>query len=90
LKCNINNEDLYILYGHLNPASLIPKNSEVKKGQQIAVLGKGYTEETDGERKHLHFSIHKGSLDLRGYVQYQDKLSGWYNPIDFYKNINGS
>lgn len=90
LKCNINNEDLYILYGHLSPASLILNNSEVKKGQQIAVLGKGYTEETDGERKHLHFSIHKGILDLHGYVQAFDELSGWYNPIDFYKNINGS
>jgi murein DD-endopeptidase MepM/ murein hydrolase activator NlpD len=90
LRCNINGEDLYVLYGHLNPASLTPANTQVTKGQQIAILGQGYTQQTDNERKHLHFSIHKGSLDLRGYVQNQGELSGWYDPIQFYKQINGT
>ena len=88
LKCNINGEDLYILYGHLNPQSLMPVGSEVKKGQQIAILGQGYSQQTDGERKHLHFAIHKNNLDLKGYVQNQSELSVWYNPIDFYNKIN--
>ena len=90
LHAVINGEDLYILYGHLNPSSLTPVNSNVTKGEQIAILGQGYTQETDGERKHLHFSIHKGSLDLRGYVQSQSELSGWYDPLEFYSTINNT
>jgi murein DD-endopeptidase MepM/ murein hydrolase activator NlpD len=88
LQTNINGENLYIFYGHLNPSNLIPVGSDVKKGQQIAILGKGYSQETDGERKHLHFAIRKNNLDLRGYVQNQSELSDWYNPVDFYKQIN--
>lgn len=79
LKCLKNNEDYYILYGHLRADSITKKN-EVLKGDLIAVLGKGGTKETDGERKHLHFSIHKDSIDLRGYVQKQEELKGWVNP----------
>ncbi len=81
---NINNENIISLYGHLNPDSLININSEVKKGDKIGILGRGFTNETDNERKHLHFAILKGSsLDLRGYVQSKGELDKWYNPIDY-------
>ncbi len=51
-------------------------------GGVIGVLGKGYSAETDGERKHLHVSVHKGAtLDERGYVSTQAALSGWINPF---------
>lgn len=79
IKCQINKADYYILYGHLRVSS-ITKNVKILKGDQIAVLGKGKTQETDFERKHLHFSVHKDSLDLRGYVQKQDELQGWVDP----------
>ncbi len=37
--------------------------------------------ETDGERKHLHLGIHKGTVvDLRGYVDSELDLKNWINP----------
>lgn len=73
------------IYGHLRPSSLITNHIKVKKGQNIAVLGTGYSSETDGERKHLHFAILKGQkLDFRGYVQNQSDLSFWLNPLTLY------
>jgi len=70
-----------------------PHLKYVNQGQIIGILGQGYTEETDGARKHLHFSLIKkdvdstGSpqaLDIRGYVKTQEELAGWYDPEEFY------
>lgn len=76
LKCQNN----YIIYGHLKMSS-INKKLKVSKGEQLAVLGENKTRETDFERKHLHFGIHKGSIDLRGYVQNQEELNEWVDPL---------
>lgn len=74
------------IYGHLRPSSLLSVNTTISRSQQIAVLGRGYTTETSGERKHLHFAILKESkLDFRGYVQSQSQLSPWLNPLDLYQ-----
>lgn len=85
IEYQINNETMTALYGHIRLSSAsIKDGDQVKKGDQIAVLGTGYSSETDGERKHLHFGIHIGnSIDYRGYVQAQSELSGWIDP----KNI---
>jgi murein DD-endopeptidase MepM/ murein hydrolase activator NlpD len=73
------------LYGHLKPASLVKNNSKVEINQSIGILGKAYSPETDGERKHLHFAIIKGNkLYFRGYVQNQSELKLWLNPLDLY------
>jgi murein DD-endopeptidase MepM/ murein hydrolase activator NlpD len=73
------------IYGHLKPSSLIVNKSIVKKGDKIAVLGQAYSTETDGERRHLHFAILKGTkLDFRGYVQNQSELSLWIDPLTLY------
>lgn len=76
-----------MLYGHLDPASLVAVNTQVSAGQKIGVLGEGYTAATDYERKHLHLGMLKGkTIDLRGYVSTEKELlAGWYNPLDFYK-----
>jgi len=51
-------------------------------------LGKGYSDETDGERKHLHFAIHKGTkIDVRGYVQTKGELQDWLNPLPLLDNL---
>ena len=84
LKSNIENQELYVFYGHLDPQSLT-ENIQVKKGERIAVLGDGQTEETDFERKHLHFAIIKDKLDLRGYVKTEEELNAWHDPLEFYK-----
>lgn len=80
LKCQINNIDYYIIYGHLATNSIIEK-TKVVKGEKLAILGKGFSQETDNERKHLHFGISQKSLDLRGYVQNEGELEKWINPL---------
>lgn len=74
-----------ILYGHLAESSfLVKKGDEVKKGKAIADLGKAYSPETDGNRKHLHLDIHKGTtIEYKGYVQAKDALEDWLNPSDY-------
>ena len=102
IRHNINGQDILALYGHLDPhfAPTVvgasrdkPHLKYVNQGQIIGILGQGYTEETDGARKHLHFSLIKkdvdstGSpqaLDIRGYVKTQEELAGWYDPEEFY------
>jgi len=77
-----NDQKLAALYGHLQPSSLAPKGP-VKAGDQIGQLGEGFTKETDGERKHLHFAIlNSQRLDFRGYVSSESELSDWLNPLD--------
>ena len=85
LRHEINGEELLVLYGHLDPDLMITINAEVLAGQQIGVLGEGGTNETDGERKHLHLSFIKGTeVNLRGYVSSESELNAWYDPLDFY------
>ncbi|HLN19417.1 MAG TPA: M23 family metallopeptidase [Patescibacteria group bacterium] len=78
----IDNSPVTIIYGHLNLYSIDKKiGSELTKGERIGVLGKGYSKETDGERKHLHLAIHKGTvIDLKGYVKSKNELNNWIDP----------
>lgn len=81
----IGNETLLALYGHLDPQTLPPQGKVVARGESIGLLGERGTSETDGERKHLHFAILKdGAVDLRGYVQNQEELTRWENPLTFF------
>jgi len=81
-KCTINSEDVTVLYGHLQLSSITAEiNQTIVQSEAIGLLGKGYSEETDGERKHLHLSIHKGGeVELKGYVQNADELDEWIDP----------
>lgn len=83
--CKLNQQPVTVLYGHLRLASIVlPKGKFIATGQKIGVLGNGYSKETDGERKHLHFGVHKGAnLDLRGYVHRQRDLSSWLDPVPY-------
>jgi hypothetical protein len=85
--CTINKEAVTIIYGHLRLTSVTAVlNKSLSKGEQIGFLGKGYSTETAGERKHLHLGIHRGSaVDLLGYVQNKNQLSGWINFISLIK-----
>lgn len=69
-------------YGHVSlDKTTIKASDTVKAGQQISILGDACSTETDGERKHLHFGLHKGStVDVKGYVKTQADLSEWLNP----------
>lgn len=75
------------LYGHLDPSSFTATVGEtVTVGEALGILGEGYTDETDGERKHLHFALMPGeTLNYLGYVQSEAALSGWLDPIVFFE-----
>ncbi len=76
-------------YGHINLASsLVKPNEEVKAGAKLAILGNACSSQTDFERKHLHFALHRGTqIDYRGYVSSQVDLSGWLDPNMELKNL---
>jgi len=91
LQHTINNEKVLSLYGHIRLSSAtVEKNDIVKKGEQIAFLGTGYTAETDSERQHLHFAVIKGwTITYKGYVQTQKELDAWHDPGTWLKK-NGA
>jgi len=86
-SCVLDGQNTTLIYGHLRLSSIIPNvGDKLKPGQQIAVLGTGYSSETDGERRHLHFGIHKGTeINILGYVQKQNDLDGWIDPEQYLK-----
>lgn len=84
-SCVLEQQIVTVLYGHLslNNESTANVGDSVELGQNIAVLGDDKSSQTDGERKHLHLAIHKGSaIELRGYVSSKSELDKW---IDFEK-----
>ena len=84
-QCNLDNQTVTIIYGHLRFTSIMAKiGKTILAGDSFAVLGKGFSSETDGERKHLHLGIHKGSdIILLGYVQKQSDLSAWLDALKY-------
>lgn len=85
VKGQIDGRALYFVYGHVRPSSLVAVGTTVTKGQQLAVLGTGYSQETDVERRHLHFGIAKTNSIL-GYVDSQEKLNeGWIDPLELWR-----
>jgi len=89
IRHDIGGQSIDTMYAHLDPSSLPRKGSEVVAGQQIGHLGEDNTEETDFERKHLHFGMHKSNqLDLRGYVQTEAELVDWYDPLSFFQGFS--
>lgn len=73
------------IYGHLNPALLPRLGANVRAGAVIGYLGRGFTSQTDGERRHLHFGLYTGSdVNIAGYVQSQEELARWVDPAAFF------
>lgn len=82
IRHTIDGEQVISIYGHLRPSSLLPVKTSVTAGQQVGELGSGGTDETDGERKHLHFALVRGNrVDLRGYVESETELTQWLDPL---------
>ncbi len=86
-SCLVNNEPVTVIYGHLRLSSISLKSGDaVKAGDQLAVLGTGYSSETSNERKHLHLGIHKGTaINILGYVQNKKDLAFWLDPLTLLK-----
>lgn len=81
-NCELNQQPITVIYGHLKLASVAKNAGDMlNAGEQIGILGKGYSPETDGERKHLHLGIHNGkSISILGYVQSKNDLAAWIDP----------
>ncbi len=86
-ECLIKDQIISIIYGHLKLDSIKKKPGDyLYPGQEIGILGKNVSPETDFERKHLHFGIYKGQKpDIRGYVDSQNELQNWLDPNQFIK-----
>jgi len=84
-ECRLDEQELTVLYGHLRLSSIDKVvGNKLAHGDAIGVLGTGDSIETDGERKHLHFSLHRGNtIDLRGYVKDQLLLINWIDPAKY-------
>ncbi len=80
-ECILNDQILTVIYGHLDLSTIPAIGTYLSPKQQIGSLEQGYSSQTDGERKHLHLGIHRGStIDVRGYVTSFDQLSAWIDP----------
>ncbi len=87
-SCKIGEEDVTVIYGHLKLTSIQTSvGGELTAGQTLGILGKGYSSEADGERKHLHLGIDKGtSINIKGYAAKQSDLSEWLDPQPYIAN----
>ncbi|MBI5465767.1 MAG: M23 family metallopeptidase [Candidatus Kerfeldbacteria bacterium] len=83
--CTLNGRPITVVYGHLKLSSLaVQSDQRLESGAKLAVLGTGFSTETDGERKHLHLGLHLGStINLRGYVKTQAELKQWLNAAEY-------
>ncbi len=89
-QCRIEAREVTVIYGHLRLASIQNKiGDELTAGRELGVLGKGYSSETDGERKHLHLGIHLGTtVNIRGYVPDTAELKQWLDVRTFLQTPN--
>jgi len=84
VRHEIRGEVYVAIYGHLDSASLVSNGSVIREGQKVGILGDAFSSETDGERKHLHFAVHRGNLvNVSGYVESERELGGWVDPVEF-------
>jgi len=85
--CQLNNQDITVIYGHLKLSSITEiKGQPFTAGETIGILGKAYSGETAGERKHLHLGIHKNTaIDIKGYVQTPEQLNDWLDITKYLK-----
>ena len=83
--CNVDNVPMTVVYGHLQLASVEVKVGDYRApGDRIGWLGDDNSSQTDGERKHLHFDLHKGTtVNIRGYVSTEAELTDWLDPKNY-------
>jgi hypothetical protein len=78
--------DVTILYGHLDIDSVDHTVDEMIYIEDlIGILGDGYSDQTDGERKHLHLGVHKGTdIEVKGYVRTIFERTQWVDPLELF------
>lgn len=90
IKHQIDGEIIHSIYGHIALSSAkVKAGDQVKAGQFLANLGKNNSEESDGERKHLHFGLYAGDENrINGYEPEAASVNKWINPEDFFAEHN--
>jgi murein DD-endopeptidase MepM/ murein hydrolase activator NlpD len=90
VKHEVDGRTVSALYGHLDlDSSTLKTGDKITKGQFLANLGADKSEDTDGERQHLHFALWEGTeVKLAGYVNTPAELDAWINPWDFLKQYS--
>ncbi|MEP7162832.1 MAG: M23 family metallopeptidase [Candidatus Moraniibacteriota bacterium] len=85
-SCTLSLKSVTVVYGHLALVSIPWRIGDtVTTGDILGNLGLGGSRETDGERKHLHLSIHKGeALNIRGYTSKKSELDSWIDPCEYF------
>lgn len=79
-RCNLpDGSPATVIYGHLKLTSIKKTiHDNLTANEEIGILGKGYSQETDEERKHLHLGIHRGvAINIKGYVPTSQQLADW-------------
>jgi murein DD-endopeptidase MepM/ murein hydrolase activator NlpD len=89
IEHQINGEGIRTIYGHLDLESIdMVLGDEIGRGEVFARLGDHESEETDGERKHLHFAMYSGEdIRLDGYVRSEEEVLDWMNPQAVYLSV---
>lgn len=84
-SCELDKQTITVVYGHLNLASINAKEGDNLSARNLlGNLGKAYSAETNGERKHLHLGFHKGdAINILGYVNSESQLSDWLDPCAY-------
>jgi hypothetical protein len=87
-ECELEGQPAIVLYGHIELNSVEQNPGDyVLLGDPLALLGEAFSRDTDGERKHLHIGIHKGTaMNVRGYVQNELELKNWIDFETYRKN----
>ena len=85
----IDGKELNAIYGHIDASSTgLEVGERVEKGQFLAGLGAHESEQTDGERKHLHFALYDpmrfSNTPINGYELQEERISLWINPQTFF------
>ncbi len=88
-RCFRGQEPMTIVYGHLRLRSVEKAvGEELLAGEVLGLLGTGESQETDGERKHLHVGIRSGGeVDIRGYVASKPELKEWIDPCQLFSCV---
>lgn len=82
-SCTWEDAPVTVVYGHLKLTSVEANIGTIlATGDKIGVLGKAYSSETSGERKHLHLGVSKGeAINYHGYVANKAELENWFDPL---------
>jgi hypothetical protein len=82
-ECLLDDTPIMVIYGHLALTSITAEaGAYLAPGSTVGMLGAGASEDTDGERKHLHLGVRRGNaIVLAGYVADAADLAAWMDPL---------